>query len=131
MWQDYFFGVAGALYTLVLLPTCLNRKSEVPRSSSVMTASTLAVSGVVYATLGMWWAASTCWADAAAWGFLFLFRPIRSRVSETALGEIAVDMAITEAEYELVLRYRETLERGALPVVQDGCGSCPSARAQM
>jgi hypothetical protein len=77
MWQDYFFGLAGALYTAVLLPTCLNPKSEVPRSSSALTASMLAVSGVVYATLGMWWAASTCWADAVAWAFLFARRPIR------------------------------------------------------
>jgi hypothetical protein len=60
---------------------------------------------------------------AVAWGLLF-----RSRSGGMVLGEAPAGMAITEAEYELVLSYRETRERVALHVMQDGCGSCPSAQ---
>jgi len=128
MWQDFAFAAGGFVFTACLVPILLDPRAGVPRRSSVVTAAFLALYSVAYASLGMHAAAVMEAVMTVAWAAIAVWRPVRSRVSETALGEVAVDMAITEAEYELVQRYREALGRGTLPVVQGGCGSCPSAQ---
>ena len=128
MIQDWYFGMAGLLYSVVLVPTMRDPKSEVPRTTSVLTAATLSCSALAYATLGMWWASASCVIGASTWAFLARYRPIRPRVTEDALGEVAVDMAITEHEWELVQQYRTIREQGFQSGgTVSGCGGCPSA----
>jgi hypothetical protein len=128
MWQDFAFAAGGFVFTACLVPILRNPRAGVPRSSSVVTSAFLALYTVAYASLGMHAAAVMEGVMTLAWAAIAVWRPVRSRVSETALGEVAVDMAITEAEYELVQRYREAMGRSSLTVVQDGCGTCPSAQ---
>lgn len=75
MWQDWWFALAGCLYTLVLLPSCFDPGTEMPRASSVMTASIMTVSGSVYGTMDMWAAGATMWIGALPWVFLAWRRP--------------------------------------------------------
>jgi len=128
MWQDLAFAAGGFVFTACLVPILMDPRAGVPRRSSIVTSAFLGLYTVAYASLGMYAAAAMEGVMTLAWAAVAVWRPVRSRVSETALDEVAVDMAITEAEYELVLRYREALGRSSLPVVQDGCGSCPSAQ---
>lgn len=78
MWQDYFFACSGTIYTISILPSLLNPRTEMPRSSSVPTASMVGLSAVAYGTLGMWAAASVSLVLSLAWAGLAMFRPVKA-----------------------------------------------------
>lgn len=77
MWQDYWFAFSGLVFTVVLLPSCFDPKTEIPRFTSGLTFMTLVGSGFVHSTLGMGAAASMMWLSASPWAFIYFFRPIR------------------------------------------------------
>ena len=79
MWQDWWFALSGVLYTVVLVPSCLDPKTEVPRASSLSTAIVMGISAFVYGTLEMYAAASMIALGAIPWLFLFIWRPTRDR----------------------------------------------------
>jgi hypothetical protein len=128
MWQDWYFAAAGLVYSAVMIPSCRDRKTEIPRRSSVLTAVALSCSAVAYATLGMWMASGSCAIGAGVWSFLGRYRPIRSIVSENAAGEVLVEMPLTEKEALLVEQFRLVMAQGMQQGgTVGGCGGCPSA----
>ena len=132
MWQDWYFATAGFAYSAVLIPSILNRKTEIPRWSSVATALTVGCSGAVYATLGFWWAAASCLYGTLTWGFLAWRRSIR--VEPTGWRMLLSD----EREIEVIEHYRQWRRDDQIrqqlltEVAHDqklaggGCGGCPS-----
>ncbi len=142
MWQDLYFTVSGLFYSLVLIPSMLDRKTEVSRKSSVPTAIILGVSAIVWMTMGMHASAAMSAFAVLPWAFLAWRRPIRSSVGERD-GEVTVNMDITEEEFlsmrkqetgwrmlltdereiEMVEKYREWQAKHIHPA---GCGTCPS-----
>ena len=74
---DLYFLVGNLFLTSFLLPTLLNRGSEVPRLSSCCTCVTLAFIGAVHASIDLWGAAASTWLASFIWLLIFIFRPIR------------------------------------------------------
>lgn len=106
MWQDWYFTTSGLFYSLVLIPSMLDPKTEVSRKSSVPTAIILGVSSLVWMTMGMHASAAMSAFAVLPWAFIAWRRPIRSVVGERD-GEITVDMHITEEEYLSILGRRK------------------------
>lgn len=128
MWQDWILAAGNAVFVLALVPSILNRQTEMLRITSLTTAGILAVFCATHVTMEMPLASAMNAAGALAWAFLAWRRPIRGIVGEDAAGNVTVDMAITDREWELVMAYRETLARGLQSGgTVGGCGSCPSA----
>lgn len=101
MWQDWYFALSGAVYSVVLIPSCLNRSTEVPRRSSIPTAVMLVFSTLVWATLGMWWSAGLSAVAVLPWAFLAWRRPIRQVTTGWRM------QLSDEREIELVEDYRK------------------------
>lgn len=71
-------GVVQLVFTLALLPTVFSAQAQVPRATSLITATGLWLIAWVYLALAMLSAAGAATAAAAAWTFVFLFRPVRT-----------------------------------------------------
>lgn len=108
MWQDYFFAFTGAVFGLVLIPSCLNEDTEIPRWSSVPTALLCAASVGVWGSLGMWASMGSSVVCAAAWIFLALARPVRPL--EEIINEIP-QFEVTLEEAQLIMEHREWIKR--------------------
>lgn len=106
IWQDIYFTASGLFYSLVLIPSCIDPKTEMPRRTTILTGAILAVSAVVWATMGMHASAAMSAFAVLPWAFIAWRRPIRSVVGERD-GEITVDMHITEEEYLSILGRRK------------------------
>lgn len=104
MWQDWFFALTGAVYGAVLIPSCLDKGTEIPRWSSVPTTLFVGLSTIVWTTMGMWWAAGTSLMCLGSWAFLAICRPIRRYTEE--VQEIPPFEATLE-EAQLILAHRE------------------------
>lgn len=117
MWQDWYFALAGVVYSAVLIPSMRDPKTEIRRVSSVLTAVAVGVSGVAYATLGMWLASASCLYGVLTWGFLAWRRPIRSEPTHV--------FVLREGEEAIVLQYREYMAHQQ-KLAGGGCGGCPS-----
>ena len=119
MWQEWFFTASGLFFAAALMPSCLSRSTEVPRSSSIPTATIIALSAVVWCTLGMWFSAAASVFTALTWAFLAIRRPIRpeprwgmiSRSEGTVLlkGPVTIGepFELREGEQEIVVQYRQ------------------------
>lgn len=70
-------GAVQLVFSAALVPTCLDRRAAVPRSTSVPTGLGLAVIAVVYAGLALWFAAACAAWCALLWGFIALRRSVR------------------------------------------------------
>lgn len=104
MWQDVYFAFSGAVFTAVLIPSCFNRATEVPRKSSIPTAIMLGVSGIVWMTMGMHLSAALSFFAVGPWIFLAVVRPIRKfREIVTTVQQFEVSLE----EAELILAHRE------------------------
>lgn len=77
MWQDYVLAGGSAVFTVALLPSLFNRRTEMPRVTSIMTSSILATFAAVHVNMGMPLVASMNVAGATVWGLIALLRPIR------------------------------------------------------
>ncbi len=68
---DPILAVVSVVFAMSMLPTLWAqykaRQSSVPLPSSIMTFAGLAVIVVVYASLGLWYAAATATATATCW----------------------------------------------------------------
>lgn len=70
-------AVVQLVFTIALLPTVFNRRAQIPRTTSGLTAAGLWVIAFVYAGLELnaaLWAAALA---ALAWTFIFIYRPVR------------------------------------------------------
>ena len=117
IWQDIYFALSGAFFGAVLIPSCMDRKTEVPRTSSVPTASLLVVNAAVWASMGMWWAAGLSSVVAGVWGFLALRRPIRPEPTHV--------FVLQQGEEAIVMQYRQYVAHQKM-LRGGGCGGCPS-----
>jgi hypothetical protein len=70
-------GAVQLLFALVLLPSLFNSRTQVPRTSSSLTALGLFIIGVVYTMLGLRDAAVCGFIGAFVWLLLFFIRPVR------------------------------------------------------
>jgi len=77
IWQDIYFALSGLVYTLVMLPSCWDPKTEVPRSTSLLTFLTMLSGSFVYLSLAMPLASASNAVGALPWLYLCLWRPIR------------------------------------------------------
>ncbi len=120
MWQDWYFTLSGLFYSLVLIPSMLDRKTEVSRKSSVPTAIILGVSAIVWMTMGMHASASMSAFAVLPWAFLAWRRPIRP--DTTCLRMLLTDIR----EIEIMEQYRTWHEQQRKIHEAAGCGTCPS-----
>jgi hypothetical protein len=74
MWQDYYFTIAGAGYTIALVPAIMDPNTRVKSSTSWMTAGLMIGGSIAYHTLGL--AAASCMnaIGAMPWIFLAIYR---------------------------------------------------------
>ena len=77
--QELWFTIAGVFYFIALLPSCVDRRTEMSRLSTCTTTILMTGSALAYATLEMYGPAAMMLLGAAQWTFLFLRRPIRSK----------------------------------------------------
>jgi hypothetical protein len=75
--QELWFSVAGVFYFFALLPSCMDERTEMSRTSTFTTAVLMAGSAAAYSTLDMLGPAAMMALGAGQWGFLFLRRPVR------------------------------------------------------
>lgn len=136
MIQDYILATGNAVFVLALLPSLLDHRAELCRTTSITTGTILAVFAATHVTMAMPWAAAMNVAGAAAWYALALLRPIRSAPDEPIFPPI------TEVEWTLVQQFRTVMNDGQPvedpPTFQKGgyvngppppmCGGCPSNR---
>jgi len=66
------------VFGLALLPTVCDRRAQVPRPSSAITALGLWVIAAVYLLMGLTSASMSATLAAALWSFVFFFRPVRA-----------------------------------------------------
>lgn len=76
--QELWFSVAGVFYFVALLPSCLDKRTEMSRASTFTTTVLMGGSAAAYATLDMLGPAAMMALGAGQWWFLFLRRPTRS-----------------------------------------------------
>lgn len=125
MWQDWFFALTGLIYGLVLIPSCLDCDTEIPRSSSVPTAILLSASVGVWLSMGMGMAAVTAFLATSTWIFLAIFRPIHA-FAEVVKEIPAFECSLSEAQ--LIMEHREWVARkqreaaGQPELGETGCG---------
>ena len=74
---NLIFGVGGIAFVFALIPSLLNPKTQVPRLSSLATATGLYSFLFAYASLGTWFAFASDLLLAVSWTLLFLFYPTR------------------------------------------------------
>lgn len=77
---DAASAIIGAIqfsFALSVLPTIANRRAQVPRWTSGLTGGGLWVIAVIYADLGMGFAAASTAFCALAWTAVFVARPVR------------------------------------------------------
>lgn len=103
-WQDGYFAFSGAVYTVVLIPSLLNRKTEVPRRSSVPTAIMMSLSAYAYASLDMMAAATLSAIGAVPWFLIAWLRPIRSAQAEVGRAPVRLEI-VRELPEEFPLEY--------------------------
>lgn len=77
IWQDVVLASATVVFFVALLPSMLDRKTQISRRTSVPTAGAVWVQGLTFASLGLGWTAFGTFCIAAAWTHLALFRPMR------------------------------------------------------
>lgn len=128
-WQDVYFAAAGLLYSVVMIPSIRNPRTEIPRRSSVLTAVTLSASALAYASLGMWLASASTAIGAGVWAFLARYRALHP----LTFGRLM--MLTEEREINMIEQYRawrlthvaqELAGKVLGPNNHGGCGSCPS-----
>ncbi len=131
MFQDWYFAAAGLILSAVLIPSMLDQKTEIPRRSSLLTATILSCSAVVYLSMGFWLASASTLIGAGVWGFLAWRRPIRG--VELPKGA-SLTPVISEEEIAVVMEYRVWRSKQAmleylndrLNIPPSECGVCPS-----
>ncbi len=77
IWQDLFFAISGVGYTVAMVPSCLNSKTEVPWKTSALTLVLMLGGGLTYNSLGMYLAGSSQFLGAIPWAFIIFRRRIR------------------------------------------------------
>jgi hypothetical protein len=77
MWQDWFFAISNLGYTVAMLPSCWNPKTEIPWRTSSLTALLMFGGGLTYLTLGMNFAGAAQFLGGIPWVYIFFCRRIR------------------------------------------------------
>lgn len=75
-WQSDVLALVQLAFALALVPTLLNRRARVPRTSSLVTAAGLYAVATVYVTLELWSAVAMATVSAAAWTFIAVRRAL-------------------------------------------------------
>jgi hypothetical protein len=75
-WQDIVLSIANGALILPLIPTVMNRDAQVPRTTSIPTGACIFVIGMVYASLGLWYAVVTAVIQSFLWAFIAVRRPV-------------------------------------------------------
>ena len=78
VWQDIVLSIANGALIFPLIPTVINKDAKVPRWTSIPTGFFIGVIGIVYATLGFWFAFGTAITQTILWTFIAVRRPVRS-----------------------------------------------------
>lgn len=77
-WQDWALVALTPIFLLGLLPSLLDKRTQIPRTTSIPTALAALTQAVLFATLSLWWTAAGTAVIALGWGFLVVARPVRS-----------------------------------------------------
>jgi len=77
-WQDIALSLANGILILPLIPTVLDKNAQIPRTTSIPTGACILTIGLVYATLGLWYATATAVTQSFLWAYIALYRPVTS-----------------------------------------------------
>ena len=69
-WQEVIFSVGNVGFAVTLIPTMLDRKAQVPRTTSVPTAAMLVLYVAAFASLAMLFAALSGAVMVGCWSFI-------------------------------------------------------------
>lgn len=78
IWQDILLAVCGIGFSIALLPTLINKKTQIPISSSLTTASLLSAMSVAFFSLELWLTFFANCATATIWYLLVIFRRVKN-----------------------------------------------------
>jgi hypothetical protein len=131
MVQDWILAAGNAVFVAVLIPSLLNRSTEMPRSTSITTSLILGTFAVTHVTMAMPWAAAMNAAGFAAWMALAILRPIRRQAPSIThnFTPEEVMVVLQWRNWREAQRVRQEMMSGELPILpSDGCNGCPSNR---
>lgn len=74
MWQEAVLSIANGALAIPLIPTVLDSDAQVPRTTSIPTGVCILVIGLVYATMGLWYATGTAVTQSALWAYIAVRR---------------------------------------------------------
>ncbi|QQG39585.1 MAG: hypothetical protein HYS81_04370 [Candidatus Aenigmatarchaeota archaeon] len=77
VWQDAAFTIGQLIFMISLLPTVMDRKSQVPRQTSVTTTAIMLGFAVTYVSLNLYFAAALSCLLAIMWGVVAWKRPVK------------------------------------------------------
>ena len=106
-WEDLLIAAVNVAFTVVLLPTLLNRGSRVSLLSSAPIATGLALMVVAFAALGLWLTVGALLVQVVCWALLAVFR----RMPNLRTAAVMKTRVINNADREAEERYLSLLVR--------------------
>lgn len=76
--NDYIIAVIGFIFSIVLIPTLLNKKSVVPAFSSLLSSAGLYTIAIIFLNLSLWVASLSEFLCATVWIAIFIWRREKS-----------------------------------------------------
>ena len=77
IWQDALLAMCGFGFSIALLPNLLNKKTQIPLFSSVLTGSLLTAMIVAFFSLELWLTVVSTSLTATSWWLLAIFRRVK------------------------------------------------------
>ena len=77
IWQDVLLSICGFGFSIALLPNLLNKKTQMPLFSSVITGSLLSAMVVAFISLELWLTVISTTLTATMWWLLAIFRRVK------------------------------------------------------
>ena len=98
VWQDTAFTLGQIVLAANTLPILYHKTSRVPVLTSGLTAGVLYAFVPVYLSLGFFWAAALCVADASVWTLVVLFRHPNHMADQRSAADRKVDVALDSTD---------------------------------
>ncbi len=76
-WQSDAIAFIQLVFTISLWPTLADKAAQIPRTTSVVTASGMWALCGIFASLELWTAVAMSLICAFAWSFIAVYRPIK------------------------------------------------------
>ena len=77
-WQDAVISLSNIFFSVTIVLMLLNPSTQVPRTSSIPTATALSAMAITFGTLALLYSAVICGLNGLLWFAIAIWRPTRS-----------------------------------------------------